>query len=319
VATDLRAASRAAREKANSLTNVDLTANELKQLDQVDLQTQQLEEELQKVEASESAGQAAQPSTTGAAPPEKPPAPAGQPAQHAPPHPSEPAKPAPGKTGSGAGGAAKIPAGQGVEEAAFKSVSQLEHEGVAAKITTADGHEIRVAKDGTAWMCTDPCELFLHRYQNVVKTKEALADELKEIEQIADPEKKAEALKKLRPKEELAKEWNDIQQITDPKKKAETLKKLRPKVEAAHQAELQYLPMESTYRHGARQGNVLRLEPEDWTHIRKRHVKTTFDPLERADAPVTSLFKGSPEEYLDILYEAVKKKHVVRKLAKGKK
>jgi hypothetical protein len=283
IATDLRAASRAAREKANSLTNVELTANELKQLDQVELQTQKLEEELQNVEASESAGQAAAPTT--APPAEKPPTPAGKPSPHAGTEPAQPVKPPAQETGLGAGGAAKKPPGPGVEEGVFKSVNELEHEGVAAKITTADGHEITIAKDGRAWICTDPCELFGHRYGSA-----------------------------LTGDDQLAKTWKEIQELTNPNQKAEALRKLRPKIEAAHRREVQYLPLESTYRRGARQGNALRMEPDDWNYILKRHVKRTFDSTERQYAPTTTLFKGSPEEYLDILYEATETKAVTKAL-----
>ena len=125
--------------------------------------------------------------------------------------------------------------------------------------------------------------------------------------------------------EGLTKELDEASKMADPKAREAALGALKPKVERAPLTESQYLALDGTYKrpwrpgqvsHLGREGNTLRLDPEGWEHIKKRHVKSTFDPSERVGAPVTTLFKGSPAEYLDILQEAVKSKAVVRELAK---
>ena len=197
----------------------------------------------------------------------------GEPAPHAPPH--EPKPPA-GKASAGA------------EHAATKTVQELEHDGVAARITTSDGHDITITNDGTAWICTDPCDQFAERYRSVFDKNTDLSNQLREIRELKDPTTKANALGQL-----------------------------KTKIEKAPITERQYLAMESPYRYGTRRGSVLRLDPEDWTHILKRHVKSTFDAAERPGAKVTTLFKGTPAAYLEILDEAVRNKAVVSALSKG--
>jgi hypothetical protein len=179
-------------------------------------------------------------------------------------------------------------AGAGAEQVASKTAQELEHDGVAARVTTKDGHDITITRDGRAWICSDPCELFAERYRSVLEKNTELSNELKDIKALEDPTTKAHALDKL-----------------------------KTKAQKAPITERQYLQMESAYTRGGRKGNSLRLDPDDWQHILKRHVKSTFDPLEREEAVVTSIFKGTPSEYLEILDEAVKNKAVVREMTKG--
>ncbi|NJR51351.1 MAG: S8 family serine peptidase [Leptolyngbyaceae cyanobacterium CSU_1_3] len=50
---------------------------------------------------------------------------------------------------------------------------------------------------------------------------------------------------------------------------------------------------------------ALKLEKADWEHILQGHVDQTFDPGVRVDNPTSTVFKGTPEQYLQILRRAV--------------
>ncbi len=164
-----------------------------------------------------------------------------------------------------------------------KGAKELADERISARLSTSDGHEITITKDGTIWICTDPCEVFAHKYRSVLDKNKELAEELEKIKQIADPGDKAKAIENL-----------------------------KPRADKAPITEWQYLPLDGTVR----KGNVLRLEPDDWKHILESHVKSTFDASKRGAAKVSTVFKGTPAQYLEILDEAVKNKAVIRELHK---
>lgn len=164
--------------------------------------------------------------------------------------------------------------------------------GITAKHVSPDGEVIKIANDGTIWVCTNPCEKFAETYRHVLSKNTDLSDELDKIRKIADPTKQAEALGSLKVKVDKApiKDW-------------------------------QYLATDGNFKflHGGKvlRGNSLRLTPDDWTHILEGHVKSTFDASKRGTSKVSTVFKGTPADYMEILEEAVKNKAVIRDLNKG--
>ncbi|MBW4458769.1 MAG: S8 family serine peptidase [Nodosilinea sp. WJT8-NPBG4] len=50
---------------------------------------------------------------------------------------------------------------------------------------------------------------------------------------------------------------------------------------------------------------ALKLEKKDWKHILQGHVDETFDPRVRVDKPKSTVFKGTADEYLNILKRAL--------------
>jgi hypothetical protein len=60
------------------------------------------------------------------------------------------------------------------------------------KLTTADGHQIKIAKDGKVWICSDPCEEFSKKYGSILAKNEDLAAELERIKKLPDDEKAQE-------------------------------------------------------------------------------------------------------------------------------
>jgi len=91
--------------------------------------------------------------------------------------------------------------------------------GVVAKQKAADGHDIKVLKDGRVVRCSD-CGEIRQRYADQLKQNPNLNDRLNEIEKIADPQEKVEKAKQL--EQELAQKRlidtsaQDAQQIIGP-------------------------------------------------------------------------------------------------------
>jgi hypothetical protein len=61
--------------------------------------------------------------------------------------------------------------------------------GVVAKEKAADGHDIKVLKDGRVVRCSD-CGEIRQRYAHQLEQNPHLNDRLNEIEKIADPQEK---------------------------------------------------------------------------------------------------------------------------------
>jgi hypothetical protein len=163
---------------------------------------------------------------------------------------------------------------------------------VAAKYTTPDGEVIKITKDREIWICTNPCDRFAQSYHAILEKNKDLATELERIRTIADP-----------------------------KAQAAELGALKLKADRAPIKELQGLATDGSYRFEvagkAHRGNALRLHPDDWNHILEGHVKLTFDASKRGASTISTVFKGTPAQYLEILEEAVKNKAVIRELNKG--
>jgi hypothetical protein len=68
--------------------------------------------------------------------------------------------------------------------------------GVVAKQTTADGHEIKVLKDGRVVRCSD-CGEIRKQYKDVLEQDPKLQQRLDDIDNIKNPDEKAEAATKL--------------------------------------------------------------------------------------------------------------------------
>ncbi|MBD2450055.1 alpha/beta fold hydrolase [Nostoc sp. FACHB-152] len=66
--------------------------------------------------------------------------------------------------------------------------------GVVAKEKTADGHEIKVLRDGRIVRCTT-CEEIERQYSDILENNSKLKDKFEEIKQISDPDKKSEQAK----------------------------------------------------------------------------------------------------------------------------
>lgn len=61
-------------------------------------------------------------------------------------------------------------------------------------------------------------------------------------------------------------------------------------------------------------GNVLKLTQKDWDHIIKSHVRSTFDASERVGKNVTTIFEGTPSEYMEYMVRAIENPRVVREI-----
>ena len=104
------------------------------------------------------------------------------------------------KAGEVAEKTAGKPTKEVLEQGATRRAQELAAEGLAAKLRTADGHDIKITKDGRMWICTDPCDEFRKRYQRVLENSKGLEEELNQIAKIADPNEKAKALAKWKSK-----------------------------------------------------------------------------------------------------------------------
>jgi hypothetical protein len=165
---------------------------------------------------------------------------------------------------------------------------------VVASHTTSDGDVIKVTKDRRIWICTNPCDEFAKKYARLIEMNPALETELNNIRKLANP--------------------NDVK---------EAIAALKAKAQSAPVTEFGYFALGGSYSSVVAGGkkvtaNTLRLSPADWTHITESHVKSTFKSAARAGAPVSTVFKGTPAEYLEILEEAVKNKAVIRELKAGR-
>ena len=78
-----------------------------------------------------------------------------------------------------------------------------------------------------------------------------------------------------------------------------------------------HLPTEGIFGKKGSRGNVLTLKPAGWNHILEGHVKSTFSSAKRSGKDVSTVFKGSPEEYAQMLEQAVQNKAVIREMTKA--
>jgi hypothetical protein len=95
--------------------------------------------------------------------------------------------------------------------------------GVVAKEKAADGHDIKVLKDGRVVRCSD-CGEIRQRYADQLEQNPNLNDRLNEIEKIADPQEKVEKAKQL--EQELAQKVKSEEpevKAPDQKRKAEEI------------------------------------------------------------------------------------------------
>jgi hypothetical protein len=177
---------------------------------------------------------------------------------------------------------------------------------VVAIHTTSAGDVIKVTKDRRIWICTNPCDEFAKKYARLLEMNPDLEKELNTIRTLANP--------------------NDV------KKAIAGLKATNPNFSTTARigkaAAPGYFALDGsfTYTSVTKKGekvthtsNTLRLSPEDWEHITESHVQSTFNPAARGGKPVTTVFKGTPAAYLEILEEAVKNQAVIRELRRGQK
>jgi hypothetical protein len=75
--------------------------------------------------------------------------------------------------------------------------------------------------------------------------------------------------------------------------------------------------MSGVYGTKNRGGNVLKLIQKDWKHIIEGHVKSTFDATKRIGKDVSTVFKGTPQEYAAMLEKAVQNSAVVKEMTKA--
>jgi hypothetical protein len=79
-----------------------------------------------------------------------------------------------------------------------KKAAEVVDENLAAKHATADGHEIKITKNGKIFVCSDPCEEFATKYSEVLSKNRDLDDELKRISKITNPDEQAKELADLK-------------------------------------------------------------------------------------------------------------------------
>ena len=200
------------------------------------------------------------------------------------------------------------PAGQaaeGVEEAAVKAGKEGAE--IVSEIPVQLGKEahsvkvVKVAGRKQIWLCSDHCGEIIKKIDEISGNMTAAG------------RNELEALKK---QAQAVEESINKGEIPADRIESET-KKLSDRLAEISQNPLfgwQYYSLAGTYKAGGRATNVLRLIPEDWAHILEGHVKATFNPAKRAGAPVSTVFKGTPKQYLEILQEAVENQAVIREL-----